>query len=98
MVEVGADVEMMRLEYSFKGSDWSIVRLIFSVFLRIFSAQNMGNLGPREIAIIPPADAYAHATLFSIGDTMPVITSTRPVSSPACGNCVQQTACAYTNI
>jgi hypothetical protein len=78
MVEVGADVEMMRLEYSFKGSDWSIVRLIFSVFLRIFSAQNMGNLGPREIAIIPPADAYAHATLFSIGDTMPVITSTRP--------------------
>jgi hypothetical protein len=73
MVEVGSDVEMMRLEYSFERSDWSIVRLLFSVLLRNFIAQNMGNFGSREIAIILPAYAYAHATLFSIGDTMTAI-------------------------
>jgi hypothetical protein len=83
MVEVGSDVEMMRLEYSSKRSDWSIVRLLSSVFLRVFIAQNMGNFGPREIAIILLAYAHAHATLFSIGNTKPAIALTMICIKPS---------------
>jgi hypothetical protein len=83
MVEVGSDVEMMRLEYSFERPDWSIVRLLFSVLLRIFIAQNMGNFGSREIAIILLDYAHAHTTLFSTGDTMPAIALTMIYIKPS---------------
>jgi hypothetical protein len=83
IVEAGADVEMMELEHWSERSDWSIVRLIFSVFLRIFIAQNMGNFGPREIAIIPLTDACAHVTLSSVGDAMPAITLTTTYIKPS---------------
>jgi deoxyribodipyrimidine photolyase-like uncharacterized protein len=95
MVEVGSDVEMMRLEYSFERSDWSIVRLLSSVFLRVFIAQNMGNFGSREIAIILLAYAYAHATLFSIGDIMPAIALKMICIKPSIRRQLRRTVCLH---
>jgi hypothetical protein len=59
-VEAGAgDGWMMRSEHSFERHDWSIVRLVFSVFPQTSYLANMGRSGPREITLLSFHLAYA---------------------------------------